>query len=127
MLNSDFRFPNFSITNFFFYIESFLITRNLENVFAPYKQKTAISVNHVKITSPNIHLLQLLTAPRNCHQCGDLASSNPCSTLQVYTAPSTPCPAGLDFCMTDIHHDTSGNDHIYKRFWMFRIISIHFL
>lgn len=57
-----------------------------------------------------------VTAPRNCHQCGDLASSSPCSTLQVYTAPSTPCPAGLDFCMTDIHHDTSGNDHIYKRF-----------
>uniref|UniRef100_K1QRV2 Uncharacterized protein n=1 Tax=Magallana gigas TaxID=29159 RepID=K1QRV2_MAGGI len=54
-------------------------------------------------------------SPRNCHQCGDLASSSPCSTLQVYTAPSTPCPAGLDFCMTDIHHDTSGNDHIYKR------------
>nr|XP_011433243.2 mucin-5AC isoform X1 [Crassostrea gigas] len=58
---------------------------------------------------------QTTAAPRNCHQCGDLASSSPCSTLQVYTAPSTPCPAGLDFCMTDIHHDTSGNDHIYKR------------
>ncbi|XP_056009490.1 uncharacterized protein LOC125680118 [Ostrea edulis] len=94
------------------------INSNTEGFF----QKCSLFCNRCQeycqyVASTTVSTTTTTSAPvrRHCRQCGDLSSSNPCSTLDVYTGPSTACPTGLDFCMTDVIHDINGNDNIYKR------------
>lgn len=39
----------------------------------------------------------------------------PCDTRMIFLGDSVECPVGQDFCMTDIIHDDSNNEMIYKR------------
>lgn len=52
---------------------------------------------------------------RFCKVCGDSDSNIPCDTRTIFLGDSVECPAGQDFCMTDIIHDSSNNEMIYKR------------
>ena len=51
-----------------------------------------------------------------CYQCGDEAAGIPCTPQQVYDPafPAQDCPAGLQYCMTDVHSE-NGNEVVYKR------------
>ena len=48
-------------------------------------------------------------------QCGDKALGRPCSSTTIHKTRSVKFPDGLDYCMTDIYQDGSGNVHVFKR------------
>ncbi|XP_071154031.1 uncharacterized protein [Mytilus edulis] len=51
-----------------------------------------------------------------CNTCGDIDQLIPCYSRDVYGNSSTSvCPAGYDYCMTDVYQDTNGNTDVFKR------------
>ena len=50
-----------------------------------------------------------------CLVCVNGDINIPCDTRMIFLGDSVECPIGQDFCMTDIIHDDSNNEMIYKR------------
>lgn len=61
------------------------------------------------------YISHLIPEGRFCKVCGDSDSNIPCDTRTIFLGDSVECPAGQDFCMTDIIHDSSNNEMIFKR------------
>ena len=51
-----------------------------------------------------------------CYQCGNHDNQVPCTEEEFELVTPTPCPRGLDYCMTDVAKSSSGQPMtIYKR------------
>ena len=57
----------------------------------------------------------LITVQRSCKVCGDYMTGTACDTRSIYFGSTSVCEGGKDFCMTDLIHDSSGSDKIFKR------------
>ncbi|CAC5375647.1 unnamed protein product [Mytilus coruscus] len=55
------------------------------------------------------------TRPVKCNTCGDIDNYIPCFSRDVFRNQSSDCPAGHNFCMTDIFTDADGNSDLFKR------------
>merc|ERR1711971_523027 len=56
-----------------------------------------------------------MSGQRQCHQCGDVANNIPCDLRTIYLGNLVPCPAGKNYCMTDVYIDGQGSSELYKR------------
>ena len=57
----------------------------------------------------------LITVQRSCKVCGDYMTGTACDTRSIYFGSTSVCEGGKEFCMTDLIHDSSGSDKIFKR------------
>ncbi|XP_052092437.1 salivary glue protein Sgs-3-like [Mytilus californianus] len=77
-------------------------------------QQTTSTTTTPKTTSrtlqPTTSTASLTTnkKPVKCNMCGDIDSYIPCFSRDVFRNQSSDCPAGLNFCMTDIFTDADG-------------------
>ncbi|CAG2206719.1 unnamed protein product [Mytilus edulis] len=55
------------------------------------------------------------TGPAKCNTCGDIDNYIPCFSRDVFSNKTSVCPAGHNFCMTDIYTDADGNADLFKR------------
>ena len=59
--------------------------------------------------------LPFITVQRSCKVCGDYMTGTACDTRSIYFGSTSVCEGGKEFCMTDLIHDSSGSDKIFKR------------
>nr|XP_022318268.1 uncharacterized protein LOC111121331 isoform X1 [Crassostrea virginica] len=73
--------------------------------------KTTTSAPAQTTTKP----MQTSPVQRSCKVCGDYMTGTACDTRSIYFGSTSVCEGGKEFCMTDLIHDSSGSDKIFKR------------
>ncbi|XP_062598783.1 uncharacterized protein LOC134260216 [Saccostrea cucullata] len=95
---------------------------NTLHVSSPTSEKPMMSTNGVISThvSPSTTISSTSSSSqsvrqRTCKVCGDYGNGIPCDIRSIYIGPTAQCEVGNDFCMTDMIHDGSGNEKVFKR------------